>query len=74
MRTTDRLALTMPTRRAIAKYGERTCLEAFHLSAVIGEGANTISWFGLPNIKQGCTQSADAAIDAGRELLTGRRH
>lgn len=73
MRTTIRTDLTMSTRRAIAKYGERTCLEAFQLSEVMGEGANTISWFDLPGLKRGCTNAADAAINAGRELLTGQR-
>lgn len=55
--------LTRNARRAVAKYGEATCREAFRIHTVDGEGACTV----------GCylsltTNQADAAINAGREL------
>lgn len=57
-------SLTRATRAAIKKYGILTCQTAF-ASYQAGNGANTIAQTtrGLTN-----TTSADAAINAGREL------
>lgn len=55
------------TLRAIRKYGEKTCLEAYRLCEIGGNGASTVGcYLGLT------TRQADAAINAGRELVTGR--
>lgn len=66
MRTNTNLSAA--TRNTIRKYGERECLEAWHWCDVRGEGGRTI----------GCmlgwsTNTADAMINAGRELMTGSR-
>lgn len=55
---------TPKTQRAIARYGYEACLEAFRLNDKDGHGARTVA------IQVGLlgTRSADAAIDAGREI------
>ena len=55
------------TNRAIAKYTESACVKAFHMNNSIGEGAHSISLIGPVTIKT--TRQADAAINAGREIL-----
>ena len=56
--------LTTNTCRAIAKYGIDTCLKAAHENIRHGEGARTIGiYLGLT------TNQANAAINAGRELM-----
>ena len=59
--------MTNKTRSAIEKYGLETCKEAFAESQA-GNGASTISWEVMPDKYTGKTRSADAAINAGREL------
>ena len=55
------------TRRAIRKYGEKTCLEAYRMGEIEGNGGSTVGFYlGLT------TRQADAAINAGRELVKGR--
>ena len=54
------------TKKAIAKYGESACVKAFHMNKM-GEGAHTISLTGPETITT--TRQADAAINAGREIL-----
>ena len=56
-------------RAAIAKYGRDVCLEAFALSER-GWGANSIS-YEIAGLRSGCTNQADAAINAGRKLSQG---
>lgn len=52
------------TNRAIKKYSLKTCIDAYNLSEQ-GDGAQTIGYhFNLT------TNQADAAINAGRELIT----
>lgn len=58
--------LTANTRRAVKKYGEAVCLEAFRLNDVKGEGASSISCSYIASLRT--TSAADAAINAGREL------
>lgn len=53
------------TSIAIKKYGIKTCIDAYALNTQ-GEGASTVS-HSIPELK-GNTRSADAAINAGREL------
>ena len=57
--------LTPATKRAIAKYGEQTCREAYAMH-MEGNGARTVSW-SFCILKEN-TNAADAAINAGREL------
>jgi hypothetical protein len=55
--------------QAISKYGKEFCIWAAQENKE-GNGANTISWsFPKESGLQGRTRSADAAIDAGREIL-----
>jgi len=62
--TTSR-TLTSTTAKAITKYGYGTCREAYALH-MDGNGASTVAHsFASLN---GNTRSADAAINAGREL------
>ena len=57
------------TRNAISNYGKEFCIWAAQENKA-GNGANTISWsFPRESGLQGRTRSADAAIDAGREIL-----
>ena len=56
--------LSRNTRRAVAKYGEAACREAYTSHTADGEGASTVG-FGLGLT----TGQADAAINAGRELV-----
>ncbi len=52
------------TQRAINAYGYDTCLEAFRKHDRDGEGGFTVGFYlGLK------TRQADAAIDAGREIV-----
>jgi hypothetical protein len=61
--------LSKKTITAVAKYGKEFCIWAAQENKD-GNGANTISW-GFPKNSglQGKTRSADAAINAGYELL-----
>jgi hypothetical protein len=60
---------TTKTRRAIEKYGEVLCMDAFRLNREVGEGASTIGWMhGIT------TRQADAAINAGAEIIAWRRN
>lgn len=58
------MILSNNAKRAVEKYGEARCLEAYRQNKVDGDGANTIG-FGMGLT----TRQADAAINAGRELL-----
>jgi hypothetical protein len=61
--------LSKKTTQAISKYGKEFCIWAAQENKE-GNGANTISWsFPKESGLQGRTRSADAAIDAGREIL-----
>jgi hypothetical protein len=53
------------TKRAIAKYGIQTCIEAYEMHEE-GNGASTVSW-SIPILK-GNTNAGDAAINAGRDI------
>jgi hypothetical protein len=55
------------TKAAIARYTESACVKAFHMNKM-GNGANTIAATGPETITT--TRQADAAINAGREILT----
>jgi hypothetical protein len=60
--------LSKKTITAISKYGKEFCIWAAQ-EHKDGNGANTISW-GFPNAAlRGKTRCADAAIDAGLEIL-----
>ena len=60
--------LSKKTILAISKYGKEFCIWAAQENKE-GNGANTISWsFPKESGLQGRTRSADAAIDAGREI------
>lgn len=60
---------TTKTRRAIEKYGEVLCTHAFRLNREVGEGPSTIGiGLGLT------TRQADAAINAGAEIIAWRRN
>ena len=69
MRTHNNLSAA--TRRALRAYGERICLYAFSLNEQ-GEGAHSIALSYIPRFNER-VQAADAAINAGRELITGTR-
>lgn len=59
--------LTKTTRRAIARYTERGCYQAYILNECMGEGPHSIATnHDLPLVTT--TNAADAAINAGREL------
>ena len=60
------MKLTKKTLRAIAAYGESACVKAYHMNKA-GYGAATIAQTGPETIRT--TRQADAAIDAGRELM-----
>ena len=61
--------LSKKTIAAVSKYGKEFCIWAAQENKE-GNGANTISWsFPKESGLQGRTRSADAAIDAGREIL-----
>jgi hypothetical protein len=61
--------LSKKTITAVAKYGKEFCIWAAQENKD-GNGANTISWsFPKDSGLQGKTRSADAAINAGYELL-----
>jgi len=59
------------TKAAIEKYGLSVCVEAARLCDFEGEGASTISYYlGLKATNNSAgTRQADAAINAGREVL-----
>ena len=59
--------ISIQSSKAISRYGERVCLDA-HASHREGNGANTVSWEVMPGKWSGRTRSAEAAINAGREL------
>jgi hypothetical protein len=63
-------ALSKKNISAIAKYGKEFCIFAAQENNA-GEGANTISWSFPHELRhlRGRTQCADAAINAGREIL-----
>jgi hypothetical protein len=65
MTTTNTTNISASTRRAIAKYGIKTCIAAYaeHLE---GNGANTIAH--TFSILKGNTRAGDAAINAGKQL------
>jgi hypothetical protein len=54
-------------QRAIKAYGVAACIEAYTLNTKVGEGARTISQ--QYDLGPRTTQQADAAINAGREIL-----
>jgi len=59
--------LSSNAQRAVEKYGQDVCAKAFDMNEREGEGASTIGiYLGLT------TNQADAAINAGREMATGR--
>lgn len=59
---------TEKTRRAIAKYTAEGCVRAYQINRRDGEGASTIALqYSIPNVKT--TQQADAAINAGEEIV-----
>lgn len=55
------------TQAAIAKYGQAACVRAAKMCDEQGMGARSVSIEGPSSIKT--TQQADAAINAGREIL-----
>jgi hypothetical protein len=58
------------TKIAISKYTYEFCVFAAKECDIIGNGANTISYeFPNPDL-HGKTRCADAAINAGREILS----
>tara|TARA_R110000868_G_scaffold344298_1_gene605282 strand:- start:476 stop:664 length:189 start_codon:yes stop_codon:yes gene_type:complete len=57
---------TQKTKQAVIRYGESACVKAFHMNKM-GEGARTIAAIGPETITT--TRQADAAINAGREIL-----
>jgi hypothetical protein len=61
-------ALTAKAKRAIAKYGKEICLKAVRMTAC-GDGARTIGY----DLKL-TTNQADAAINAGQELVALGMH
>lgn len=56
--------MTSSTTIAIKKYSKAICLKAFDRHENFGEGANTIGF-----VLKLTTRQADAAINAGREIL-----
>ena len=61
------MPLSRKTKRAIAAYGESACVKAYRMNKA-GYGAATIAMIGPESITT--TRKADAAIDAGRELVS----
>jgi len=61
--------LTPAAKRALRKYGYAVCREAYRLNHEVGEGARTIAII-LQVGAVSTTRAADAAINAGRELVT----
>ncbi len=58
------MAYTRKTQRAIDAYGQDVCIEAFRKHDQDGEGGSTVGFYlGLK------TNQADAAINAGREIV-----
>ena len=62
--------LSKKTILAISKYGKEFCIFAAQENKA-GDGANTISWSFPHELRhlRGKTQCADAAINAGLEVL-----
>lgn len=58
----ERDNLSPKTRRAVAKYGRKACVDAYSIHQE-GNGASTVGFY--LNLT---TQQADAAINAGREI------
>ena len=52
------------TQRAIKAYGADVCVRAFRMHDTDGEGGQTIGFY-----LRITTRQADAAIDAGREIV-----
>ena len=61
------MKITTTTKRAIKKYTAEICIAAYNQHNQYGEGASTISH--SFSILKGNTNSGDAAINAGRELV-----
>lgn len=63
-------SLSKKTTQAISKYGKEFCIWAAQENKA-GDGANTISWSFPHELRhlRGKTQCADAAINAGLEIL-----
>ena len=64
----DSQPLSRKTLTAIAKYGRLACVQAFRMHDKDGYGASGVANEGPLTIKT--TQQADAAINAGREILS----
>lgn len=60
--------LSQATKRALLKYGKDACIVAYFRHITDGEGAATIALTGPAVLKT--TRQADAAINAGREIVT----
>lgn len=60
------------TKRAIAKYGASACVRAFTIHSVYGEGAYTVA-HGYDVAGITTTRAADAAINAGREIVSAEK-
>jgi hypothetical protein len=60
--------LSKTTRTSMQRYGIEKCLEAYDLNNSMGEGAALIGGYGRGSIQRG-----DAMINAGREMVTGKR-
>lgn len=62
------MAYSQATKRAIAKYSESSCVRAFKIHSTYGEGAYTVAHgYDVANVTT--TRAADAAINAGREIV-----
>lgn len=62
---TNHMTIKLATKRAIAKYGIQTCIQAYEMHKD-GNGASTVS-LSFAALK-GNTNAGDAAINAGRDL------
>jgi hypothetical protein len=63
----NNMKIKSTTKRAIAKYGIQTCIDAYAMHED-GNGASTVSHsFSILN---GNTNAGDAAINAGRDINT----
>lgn len=60
--------LSKATRAAIQRYGSEACVEAYRMHHRVGCGAAEIGGYGRGSVSRG-----DAMIDAGREMITGKR-
>jgi hypothetical protein len=56
------------TKRAVENYSRSGCVRAYLLNTKSGEGAASIAnSYDIPNVRT--TRQADAAINAGRDLI-----